>query len=536
VLRAEARSNKNAVPSSVERRSATVAIWTLLSRVTGLLRVVVIGAVLGPTFFANTFQSTNSLPNIAYTLVAGSVLAMVVVPICVHELELRGIKRAREIVQRLSGIILEVGMLLAVGLISISPLLAYLLTSGVDRADRSRARTFVVVLIALLAPQIVFYLAAALGAAVQQVHGRFAVAAAAPAMENIGLIITMLIVNQRYRRGLEIGDVPFGLVVIVAGGSTLAVAAHAAIQVAAARRTGMGMRPRRGGRSDPEVREVITRLLHSVRIAAFPALGFLAMILASSTVRGGVVVFQTVLALYNVPVALGARAISTAVLPALSEAAVKGQTELFVAELRRGLTYTTVAAVGASCVLIALAHPLANLLANGALRTNQLITRLAICTAVVGFAQFASSLHEIGRQGLFARLDIRGPRRASGRGLLATLTMCLIALSFPVGNVRMALICGGLLASDAVAATTVLLELRKGLPNNKVLVGARGFLQTAILCGGLLAASGLIGLLLYRLSLNRAADLGVIALGGSAWLAALVLMMRSKRAASRSIA
>ena len=112
--------------------------------------------------------------------------------------------------------------------------------------------------------------------------------------------------------------------------------------------------------------------------------------------------------------------------------------------------------------------------------------------------------------------------------------MCLIALSFPVGNVRMALVCGGLLASDAVAATTVLLELRKGLPNG-VLIGARGLLSTALLCSGLLAASGLIGLLLYRLALNRAADLGIIALGGSAWLAALVLVMRSQRAVSRSV-
>jgi putative peptidoglycan lipid II flippase len=535
VLRAEASSTKTTPTSSIERRSATVAVWTLLSRVTGLLRVVVIGAVLGPTFFANTFQSTNFLPNLTYTLVAGSVLAMVVVPICVHELELRGIKRARQIVQRLSGMILEIGVLLAVGLIAISPLLAYLLTSGVDRADRGRARTFVIVLIALVAPQIVFYLAAALGAAVQQVHGRFAIAAAAPAMENIGLIITMLIVNHQYRRGLEIGDVPFGLVIIVAVGSTLSVAGHAAIQVAAARRTGMGMRPTRGGLCDPEVRAVITRLKQSVRIAAFPALGFLSMIVASSTVRGGVVVFQTVLALYNVPVALGARAISTAVLPALSDAAVKGQTELFVAELRRGLTYTTVAAVGASCVLIALAYPLANLLANGALRTPQLITRLAICTAIVGLAQFASSLHEIGRQGLFARLDIRGPRRASGLGLLAVLTMCLISLAFPVGNVRLALVCGGLLASDAVAATTVLLELRKGLPN-RVLVGARGFLGTALVCGVLLAGSALVGLILHRVSLNRAADFGIIALGGSAWLAALVLVTRSQRTGLRSVA
>lgn len=525
MLHAEAPHTKKPEHSSIERRSATVALWTLLSRATGLLRVVVAGAVLGPTFFANTFQSANSLPNITYTLVAGSVLAMVIVPVCVHALERQGIKRARQLVQRLSGIILEVALLLMVGLIAISPLLAYVFTTGVDSGDRGRARLFVVLLIVLVSPQIPCYLAAALGAAVQQVHGRFAVAAAAPALENVGLIVTLLIVRRLYRPGLEVGSVPIGLVVILAGGSTLSVGAHAAIQVAAARRTGMGMRPRLGGRKDRDVREITTRLLGSVRIAAFPALGFLAMIVVSSTVRGGVLVFQTALALYNVPVALGARAIATAVLPGLSEAAAKDDQRAFATELRRGLWYSTVAGVGASCVLITLAQPLANLLTNGALRSPELITRLAICTAVVGFAQFAASLHEMGRQGLFAQLDIRGPRRASELGLMATLAMCAAALAFPVGNIRMALICAGLLASDLVSSATVLIALRRVLPN-EVLIGVRGLLKSSLICGAMLSVSGLAGLLLAHLSFGRVVALVLIGFGGAAWAASVLGVMR----------
>src|SRR5919206_905206 len=62
------------------RNSATVAGWTLISRVTGLLRVVVIGAVLGPTYFANCFQAGYVVPNIVFTVIAGPVLAMVLVP------------------------------------------------------------------------------------------------------------------------------------------------------------------------------------------------------------------------------------------------------------------------------------------------------------------------------------------------------------------------------------------------------------------------------------------------------------------------
>src|SRR5205809_5302125 len=48
------------------RDSMTVAGWTIASRATGVLRFAVIGAVLGPTFFGNTYQFTNSLPNLIY--------------------------------------------------------------------------------------------------------------------------------------------------------------------------------------------------------------------------------------------------------------------------------------------------------------------------------------------------------------------------------------------------------------------------------------------------------------------------------------
>ena len=46
--------------------SLRIAAWTLVSRLTGVLRIAAIGAVLGPTLLGNTFQFTNSLPNLVY--------------------------------------------------------------------------------------------------------------------------------------------------------------------------------------------------------------------------------------------------------------------------------------------------------------------------------------------------------------------------------------------------------------------------------------------------------------------------------------
>src|SRR5256885_13569262 len=73
---------------SAARDSMTVAAWTIISRVTGVIRFAVIAAVLGPTFFGNTYQFTNSLPNLLYYgLLAGSLFSALLVPALVRHID-----------------------------------------------------------------------------------------------------------------------------------------------------------------------------------------------------------------------------------------------------------------------------------------------------------------------------------------------------------------------------------------------------------------------------------------------------------------
>src|SRR6267143_1985647 len=104
----------NAVAAA--RDSMTVAAWTIVSRVTGFIKFAVIGAVLGPTFFGNTYQFTNSLPNLLYYgLLAGSLFTSPLVPALLRHLD-AGDRRAS---QRVAGGFL--GMTL-VALVVIAPL------------------------------------------------------------------------------------------------------------------------------------------------------------------------------------------------------------------------------------------------------------------------------------------------------------------------------------------------------------------------------------------------------------------------------
>ena len=60
---------------------------TALSRVTGLLRVVVFGYVIGQTALADAYTIGNETPNIVYELLIGGVLSATLVPLFTSFLE-----------------------------------------------------------------------------------------------------------------------------------------------------------------------------------------------------------------------------------------------------------------------------------------------------------------------------------------------------------------------------------------------------------------------------------------------------------------
>ena len=80
--------SRGADASTVARDSLVVSVWTVVGRVSGLARTIAIAAVFGPTFLANIYQSTNLFPNLLFQLMAGPLIASVLVPPLVRQLDL----------------------------------------------------------------------------------------------------------------------------------------------------------------------------------------------------------------------------------------------------------------------------------------------------------------------------------------------------------------------------------------------------------------------------------------------------------------
>lgn len=452
------------------RGSLVVAGWTAASRATGLLRVVAVGAVFGPTWFANVFQSTNQVPNLVYEVMAGPVLALVVVPAVVRAVAREGGPDHRRLLDGLTGLLLAVAAGLGLVVVLVSPAAAWVLTSGIpDPAPRADAFGLAVLLLCCVAPQVPLYTLAYLGAAAQQARHRFALAAAAPAVENLVLTAVVLVFPLVAGTGVDVGNAATGSVVLLGLGSTAAVALHAGLQLWGAARAGTGLRPR-WRRHDPEVRVVARRLRGSARIAALPAAGVFVLLAVAGTVPGGVPVFWLAYAVGAVPTALGARAVATAVLPALSRAAHDDDREGFAQSWRQAAGYASFVGVGAAVVLVVLAAPLAAVLARGELATPAVVGTLALCLAVIGVSQVFGAAYEIGRQALFARLDVVGARRATDLGTLLGVAVGLAALA-AAPALRPVLLCLAVVVRDLTATVLVLDRLRRALRPRPLLPG-----------------------------------------------------------------
>lgn len=468
--------------ATTARNSVTVAGWTLVSRATGLLRVVVIGAVLGATYFANCFQASNVVPNIVFSLMAGPVLAMVLVPAVVGALEAAGQHRAREVLGRVTGWMLVVSAGVVALLILASPAVAWTLSRGIpDPVERSRGLWLTVLLVVLVAPQVVLYCVAHLGLSAQRACGRFALSAAAPAVENVVLILTVLLAGWYYGgAGLGIDRVPLGMVIMLGAGSTVAVGLHAALQLFGAARVGLLARPSLRWREDPEALAVTRRLARSVGVAALPALAMYVLLAIAGSLPGGVFVVQMSYAVLFALSYVSARAVSMASLPELSGAMHRDDPARFAAAWRQGLSYALIASLPLMVMLAVLCGPTANILASGELRHTALIGPLAGCLVVVAVAQLVIGLSDLGVQALYARQDDRVPRRASRVNLGVTILVGAGALLFPAGAGRLVWLVVAILLGELAATAMVLARTRR-------VIRPERFVDRGALTGTLLA-------------------------------------------------
>jgi putative peptidoglycan lipid II flippase len=411
----------NAVAAA--RDSATVAAWTIVSRVTGLIKFAVIGAVLGPTFFGNTYQFTNSLPSLLYAgLLAGSLFSSLLVPALVRHIDAHDHQASERVAGGFLGVTLVTMLVIAPLGIILGPLVLRFATlgGGPGVAETAAQMRIGLLLILMLIPQMFFYGVVGTATAVMNARQRFALAAGAPAVESLGTMAVLGAAALLYGTRTSLTDVPPGEIVLLGLGTTGAVALHAATQWWGARRAGVVLVPRPGWR-DPEVRVLIRRALPSVAQAGLASLQVVVLLMVANRLPGGVIAFQIALNFYYLAMAIGATPVALSLSPRLARMHLDGDTAAFRDTLVRGLAMGFLVTIPAAVGYLVLAMPLARAISFGRMGSELGVTMVAASLAALSVAVVGQTAFMILTYACYARKDTRTPLMS----MLVQTTICL---------------------------------------------------------------------------------------------------------------
>jgi len=409
--------------------SLSVAVWTLVSRFTGVLRGVVVAAVLGATYFANTYQFTNSLPNlIFYGLLAGALFSSILVPALVPYVDSGDARAAARTAGGLLGVSV-IGMLALVPLAALATpvLLRFGSMGATDPAAAQGQERIRSVVVLFLLPQVAVYAIVGTATAVQNSHRRFALASAAPALENIGTIIVLGLVAVLYTRAAREHQVPSSLVLLLGVGSTAAVLLHASVQWWGARRVGVVLLPRAGWR-DPKVREVIRRARPAAVQAGLEAVQFAVLLLAADRVAGGVVAFNLAMSFFFLPVALGATPVALSMMPRLSRMTGPDQAAMFRDTYIQSLGFAAFLIIPAAIAYVVLAGPLSGAIGFGGFGSGDAHHLIAASLTGLALGIIGQTMFLVTTYACYARGNTALPLR--GMLLQASVTFCVIAATY----------------------------------------------------------------------------------------------------------
>ncbi|MEA2902052.1 MAG: putative peptidoglycan lipid flippase [Actinomycetota bacterium] len=519
--------------------TAQVTAGNVVSRATGLLRVLAIGGALGTTFLGNVYQTANLVSNLLFELLAAGMLSSVLVPPFVALLgtdSLRSDRRdpdRRADVERLAGALL--GMTLAVmavvtvaGLVA-RPWIMRALTVTVPDADIRQAEIRLgSFLLIFFIPQVLLYVVGAVATAVLHSTRRFAAAALAPVANNVIVIATLgafWAVTHGGGRGAGL-QLDLGPKLLLAVGTTAGVVAMTAVPVLAARRAGLRLRPR-WDPHHPGLKALgRAGLWGAAALAASQVLLATTLVLANR-VEGGVVAFQIAFTMFLFPHALLAHPVLTTLYPRLAADAVERRWAAFAAALGKGARTIVFWTAPATALLAVLGGPALRLIRVGALDPDGARLVAGVLAAYAFGLTGYAGIHLLTRAS-YAAGDLRTPAVVSLGVAVGGSVLMVAGVAAATGDGRVVAL--GVAHSVAMVVGAVcllaLVRRRVGEPVPVAAGVARAGVGAAVAAGVAAAARAVVeGALGADSRLAAAVTLAVAGTaGGAAYLAAQRLL------------
>jgi putative peptidoglycan lipid II flippase len=230
-------------PADLYRASSVMAIGTIISRITGFIRGVLLVAALGTALLADGYNVANTMPNIIYNLVVGGALTAIFVPQLIRSFadEDGGVGFASRLVTTISTLLLG---LTAVGMI-FAPVLVRIYAPEFTTPGFENEYSITVAFMRYCLPQIFFLGLYAMLGQVANARGSFAPLMWAPILNNLVGVI-LLGGFLYYAPNISTETITDTQIAVLGWGTTLGVVVQALVLIPVIARTKIKLRLRFG--------------------------------------------------------------------------------------------------------------------------------------------------------------------------------------------------------------------------------------------------------------------------------------------------
>ncbi|MBO1113093.1 murein biosynthesis integral membrane protein MurJ [Bordetella petrii] len=431
------------------RSAATVSSFTLLSRITGLIRDILVARAFGAGPLTDAFWVAFRIPNLLRRLFAEGAFAQAFVPILGAARNERSDAEVRTLLDRVAVLLTLALMAVTLAGILAAPWVVTAMASGLRGEARGTEFGAAVWMTRMMFPYILCMSLVAFASGVLNTWRRFAVPAFTPMLLNLSMIAACLWLAPRM-------DIPiYALAIgVMAGG-----VAQLVMQWAALAR--LGLVPRlftsvRQAWRDPTVQRILRQMAPATLGVSVAQISLLINTnIATWLAPGSVTWLSFADRLMEFPTALLGVALGTVLLPSLSAAHARRDDAAYSALLDWGLRLVLLLGLPAAVGLALLSDGLvATLFHYGAFQAQDVAqTRLAVVAYSVGLIGILGV--KILAPGFYAQQDIRTPVKIAVMVLVATQLMNLALVP--------ALAHAGLALAIGLGATLNALALLVGL-------------------------------------------------------------------------
>lgn len=466
------------------KAASTVSLLTLASRVTGLVREQLIAAAFGASAATDAFNVAFRIPNLLRRLFAEGAFSQAFVPILADSRERNGDEATRRLIDAVASVLAWALLLTCVvGMVG-APVLVWLIGSGLAEFDLAATMT------RWMFPYIAFMSMVALSAGILNTWRRFAVPAATPVLLNLAVIAAAWWGAPVFERwGLD-------PILALAAGVMFGGVLQAAIQIPALRAIGcmprfaVGWASIKAAWQHPGVHGVLRRMAPALLGVSVAQISLLINTQIASHVGVGAVSWLTYAdRLMEFPTALLGVALGVVLLPQLSAAQARDDTQSYSDMLDWGLRMVMLLALPCAVALIVFPTALVAVLFHYGQFQAQDVTQTTRALMGYGVGLMGLVAIKVLAPGFYARHDIRTPVRIAIVVLVATQAMNLVLVP-QFGH-------AGLALSIGLGALVNALWLLIGLRRSKVYQPLPGWglfmLRVLLACaalGALLAWAG----------------------------------------------